>query len=216
MPRGLLGDALLDGGRHAEVDVAMGDEEGVGGVEEVVAVWRDERREGLLGEPRVEGLAPPGEEVVADEDVVHLLDAAHVGDHARLDLLVGEGVRREARGERGDRLRCRLPVDHDDVVGGGGAGRRLGGRRRSDGDGRGGGAGGELAAEAGALALVGEGGVGEDKGGGGRGIGGLVGVGVRGKGGEEGEGGVGRWLVRHGRRRRRQSRRACSINLVGV
>lgn len=50
-PGGLLGDALLDGGGDAEVDVAVGDEEVVGGGEEVLAVWRDERRKGLLGEP---------------------------------------------------------------------------------------------------------------------------------------------------------------------
>ena len=156
---------------------------------------RDERREGLLGEPGVVGLAPPAEEVVADEDVVDLLDAAHVGDHASLDLLVGERVRREARGERGDGLRGRLPVDHYDVVGGGSRGWRLGGRR---GRGRGGGRGprGDLAAESGALALVGEGRIGEDKGGVRR----RGGVRIWGKGGDEGERRV-RWrLVRHGRR----------------
>lgn len=121
---------------------------------------RDERREGLLGKPGVVGLAPPAEEVVADEDVIDLLDAAHVGDNARLDLLVSERVCREAGGERGDGLRGRLPVDHYDIVGGGGGGRWLGGGHRRGG----GGPGGYFAAESGALALVGEGRIGEDKG----------------------------------------------------
>lgn len=162
-PGGLLGEALLDGGGNAEVDVAVGDEEVVGGGEEVVAVERDQRRKGLLGEPRVEGLAPPGEEVVADEDVVDLLDAAHVGDHPCLDLLVGEGIRRKSGGERGDGLRCRLPVDHYDVVGGGGRNWRVGSRRGGGRVGRGAG-GGDFAAEPGALALAGEGGDVEGKG----------------------------------------------------
>lgn len=141
----------------------MGDEEGVGGVEEVLTVGRDERRKGLLGEPGVVGLAPPAEEVVADEDVVDLLDAANIGNHASLNLLVGEGVRREARRERGEGLRGRLPIDHYDVVGGGSRGWRLGGRRGREGGG-GRGPGGDLAAESGALALVGEGRIREDKG----------------------------------------------------
>lgn len=50
-PGGLLGEALLDSGGDAEVDVAVGDEEVVGGGEEVLAVGRDERGKGLLGEP---------------------------------------------------------------------------------------------------------------------------------------------------------------------
>lgn len=50
-PGGLLGEAVLDGRGDPEVDVAVGDEEVVGGGEEVVAVGRDERRKGLLGEP---------------------------------------------------------------------------------------------------------------------------------------------------------------------
>lgn len=124
---------------------------------------RDERREGLLGEPGVVGLAPPAEEVVADEDVIDLLDAANVGDNARLDLLVSERVRREAGGESGDGLRGRLTVDHYDIVGGGGGGRWLRGSHGRGGMG-GGGPGGYFAAESGALALVGEDRIGEDKG----------------------------------------------------
>uniref|UniRef100_A0A0A9H261 Flowering locus D n=1 Tax=Arundo donax TaxID=35708 RepID=A0A0A9H261_ARUDO len=58
------------------------------------------------------------------------------------------------------------------------------------------GPGGDLAAESGALALVGEGRVGEEKGQG------RGGVRILGKGGDEGEGRVGRRLVGHGRRRR--------------
>jgi hypothetical protein len=145
----------------------MGDEEVVGGGEEVVVVRRDKRREGLLGEPRVEVLAPHGEEVVADEDVVDLLDAADVGDHPRLDLLVavvGEGIRWKSDGERGDGLRCRFTVDEDDVVGGGERDWRVGSRGASGRVGRRAG-GGDLAAEPGALVLAWEGGDAEVKGG---------------------------------------------------
>lgn len=130
----------------------------------MLTVGRDERREGLLGEPGIVGLAPPAEEVIADEDVVDLLDAAHIGNHASLNLLVGKRVRREARRERGDGLRGRLPIDHYDVVGGRSRRWRVGGRRGREGGG-GRGPGGDLAAESGALALVGEGRIGEDKGG---------------------------------------------------
>lgn len=125
---------------------------------------RDEHCEGLLGEPGIVGLAPPAEEVVADEDVIDLLDATHVGYNARLDLLVSERIRREAGGERGDGLRGRLPVNHYDIVGSGGGERGLGGGHEGGG-GSGRGPGGYFAAESGALALVGEGRTGEDKGG---------------------------------------------------
>lgn len=132
--------------------------------------------------------------MVADEDVVDLLDAAHVRDHPRLDLLVGEGIRRKPGGERGDGLRCRLPVDHYDVVRGGGGNRRVRSR---------GGGGGDFAAEPGALALAGAGDGGDVEGKGGGGYGGRGRVRVWGKGGE-GEEGAGRLLVGHCRRRRRE------------
>lgn len=130
--------------------------------------------------------------MVADEDVVDLLDAAHVRNHPRLDLLVGEGIRRKPGGERGDGLRCRLPVDHYDVVRGGGGNWRVRSR---------GGGGGDLAAEPSALALAGAGQGGDVEGWhGGRG---RVRVRVWGKG-SEGEEGAGRLLVGHCRRRRRE------------
>lgn len=128
---------------------------------------RDHRDEGLLGEPVGDVLPPSGEDVVADEDVVDLLDAADGGDDAGLDLLLGEGVSREAGGEGGEGFGGGLLVDDDDLLGdvrirvlgawvgeGVGGGRRRGReggkvRRKRDGRGRGG----RAAADAGALAL---------------------------------------------------------------
>lgn len=93
---GLGRDPLFDTGGDAEVDVAMGDDEGVGGVQEVVAMGWNGAQKGLFGEAMEDVVAPPGEDVVADEDVVHLLDAPDSRDDVGVDLLFGQGVGGEA------------------------------------------------------------------------------------------------------------------------
>lgn len=131
----------------------MGEEEGVGRVEEGMAVGRDEVEEGILEEPGGDVVAPAADDVVANEDVVNLLDAADGGDDGGVDLLVGEGVSGKACGEGGEGLGGGVLVDENDLFRGVGRG-RLGlrgvwifksgrRRRRKRGRGRGKGADGE-------------------------------------------------------------------------
>lgn len=114
---GVARNSLFDGGGDAEVDVAVGEEELVGGAEEGVAVGGDGGEEGVDGEPIGGVLTPAGEDVVADEDVVDLLDAAGGGDDGGLELLVGEGVGGEAGGEGGEGLGGGFSVEDDDLFG---------------------------------------------------------------------------------------------------
>lgn len=167
--RRLRRDLLFDRRGDPEVHVTMRNEEGVRRIEEGLAVGRDRRGKALLGEPIEDVLAPFRDDVVTDEDVVDLLDAADGGDDAGLDLLLGEGVSGEASGEGGEGLGGGLLVDDDDLLGdvgsGGGDFRQVlrgigvaGQRRRGEGRERGGGVKGRelggLAADAGARALA--------------------------------------------------------------
>lgn len=87
---------LFDGRGEAKIDVAVGEEEGVGGGDEAAVFGPDRLHGVVLGEPRGDVGAPPGEDVVADDDVIGLVGAAGGGDDVGLDLLLDEGVDGEA------------------------------------------------------------------------------------------------------------------------
>lgn len=146
--RWLGGNPFLDGRGDAKVDVTIGEEEVEGRVEEGFAVGRDGGGNGVFEEVLGDIIAPAGEDVVADKDVVNLLNAADCGDDAELNLFIGEGVGGEAGGEAGECFAGGFTVDDDDLLGevgvGGEGSRRRGERERER----------WLAADAGALALA--------------------------------------------------------------
>ena len=54
--------------------------------------------------------------MVPDQNVVYLLDSSDDGDHAEVDLLLGEGIGWEAGRESEESLSGGVLVDRDDLV----------------------------------------------------------------------------------------------------
>lgn len=92
-------DSVFDGGGEAEVDESVFEEEGVGGADERAVLGADRLEGVVLCHPDGDVGAPPGEDVVADDDVIGLIGAADDVDDVRLDLLLGKGVHGESDGD---------------------------------------------------------------------------------------------------------------------